>query len=79
MNRTIVQMREPIQANLRGVGLLAAVATGHTTFAQINNDVPVAAEFTPDPANRAIYDELYAAYSEIYKQNKRIFAKLNQS
>lgn len=79
MNRTIVQMREPIQANLRGVGLLAAVATGHTTFAQINNDVPVAAEFTPNPANRAIYDELYAAYSEIYKQNKRIFAKLNQS
>ncbi len=78
LDRTIVQVRDPIQANLRGVGLLAAVATGHTTFARINNDVPMADEFTPNPANRAIYDELFAAYGEIYKQNKRIHAKLNR-
>ena len=54
------------------------MATGHTTFARINNDVPMAAEFAPNPANRAIYDELFAAYGEIYKQNKRIHAKLNR-
>ncbi len=77
LDRTVVQVRDPIQTNVRGVGLLAAVATGHTTFEQIDNDVPVAGVFTPNPANRAIYDELYAAYGEIYKQNKRIHAKLN--
>ncbi len=78
MDRTVVQVRDPIQTNVRGVGLLAAVATGHTTFEQIENNVPVANVFSPNPANRAINNELYAAYSEIYKQNKRIHARLNR-
>jgi xylulokinase len=78
LGRTILQVRDPVQANLRGVGLLAAVAVGHTSFSRINNDVPIARVFDPDPANRAIYDELFAAYRELYKRNRHIHAKLNR-
>ena len=31
----------------------------------------------PDPANRAVYDELYGAFRSLYKQNKGIHRKLN--
>lgn len=78
LNRTIKQVKNPVEANVRGVGLLAAVGAGLTTFAQINNDVTIAHVWDPDPANRAIYDELFATYETIYAQNKRIYAGLNR-
>jgi xylulokinase len=78
LDRTILQVRDPIQANLRGVGLLAAVAAGLTTFSRIDNDVPIARVFDPNPAHREIYDELFAAYQELYKRNRRIHARLNR-
>jgi xylulokinase len=79
LNRTIHQVANPIEANVRGVGLLAAVGAGLTTFAQVNNDVAIANIWEPNPAHRAIYDELFASYESIYSQNKRIYAKLNRS
>lgn len=78
LDRTIKQVCDPVQTNVRGVGLLAAVATGLTTFAEIDHAVPIAATYTPNPANRAIYDELFAVYQALYKQNRRLYARLNR-
>jgi len=77
LDRAIRQVRAPVEANVRGVGLLAAVALGYTTFAEIDHNVPIAAVYEPNPAHRRLYDELYGAYEAIYKQNKRIYRALN--
>jgi xylulokinase len=78
LDRTIAQVKAPVETNVRGVGLLAAVAAGYTTFDEIDRNVPIAAVYEPNPANRAIYDELFAAYEALYKQNRRLYAQLNR-
>lgn len=77
LNRIICQVKDPVEANVRGVGLLAAVALGYTTWTEIDHNVSIARVYEPDPANRQLYDELFAAYLSIYKQNKRIYRLLN--
>ena len=79
LDRTIRQVRDPVQTNVRGVALLAAVATGHTTLADIDHAVPIAATYAPNPANRALYDELFAVYRALYKQNRGLYARLNRA
>jgi len=78
LDRPIRQMDDPIQANARGAAILAAVALGYTTFDAIAEQVAVTQEYQPNPANRAIYDEMYAAFRDIYKRNRPIYARLNK-
>jgi xylulokinase len=77
LGRTVRQVQDPVQVNVRGIALLAAVACGLITFDQIG-DVAIANTYRPNPANRALYDELFAAYEAIYKQNRRLYAALNR-
>ncbi|MBK7218730.1 MAG: FGGY-family carbohydrate kinase [Candidatus Promineofilum sp.] len=77
LDRTVRQVKEPVQVNVRGVGLLAAVACGLTNFDQIG-DVEIARTYEPNPAHRALYDELFAAFEAIYKQNNAIYRRLNR-
>ncbi len=77
LDRAVRQVQDPVQVNARGVGLLAAVACGLTTFDQIG-EVAIARTYEPNPANRALYDELFAAFEDIYKQNNRIYRRLNR-
>mgnify|MGYP003378706062 CR=1 FL=1 len=76
LDRTIRQVQDPVQANVRGIALLAGVACGNITVEQIG-DVAIANTYHPNPANRAIYDELFAAYEAIYKKNNGIYRRLN--
>jgi xylulokinase len=78
LNRTVRQVKDPILANLRGSGLLGAVALGYLRFEDIPDMVEVAGTFRPNPDHRAIYDELYREFLNIYKRNKAIFARLNR-
>ena len=78
LNRRVKQVQDPIQANARGVALLAAVALGLTTFDTVGDDVPIARIYEPNPAHRALYDTLFAAYLDIYQRNKRIYGRLNK-
>jgi xylulokinase len=77
LNRTMRQVKDPLQANTRGAGLVGSVAMGFISFAEIASKVEVARTFDPDPAHRAIYDELYREFLTIYRRNKSIFARLN--
>ncbi|MAT98371.1 MAG: xylulose kinase [Anaerolineaceae bacterium] len=77
LNRRIKQVQDPVEANARGVALLAAVALGLASFDTIGDDVTIAHTYEPNPANRQIYDRLFAEYLNIYKQNKGIYARLN--
>ncbi len=79
LGKPIRQMADPLQANTRGVAILAAVAMGYTTFNEVAEQLEVAAEYLPNPANRALYDERFAVFLEIYKRNRRIYARLNKT
>lgn len=78
LDRTIMQVANPVEANVRGVGLLAAAGVGLTKFDQIDQAVRVANVYHPNPDNRGIYDELFAAYEKVYTQNRGIYNRLNR-
>jgi xylulokinase len=79
LNRTIRQVKDPIQANIRGAAFLAAVALGHLGYDDISERVQIAQTFAPNPDHRRIYDELFTEYLNVYKHNKKIFARLNRT
>ncbi|MFQ5601757.1 MAG: FGGY-family carbohydrate kinase [bacterium] len=77
LNRPIRQMKDPIQANLRGAAFLAAVALGQLKFQDIPNQVQIAETFHPNSSNRQIYDELFKEFVNLYHKNKKIYFRLN--
>ena len=77
-NRAIRRVKDPIQANVRGAGFLASVAMGYQTFDEIADRVLIDRVFEPNPDNRKIYDELFREFVNVYKQNRKIFARLNR-
>lgn len=78
MDRPIRRIEHPIRANARGAALLAGVALGRVTVDELGAKVKVVEVHEPDPANRAVYDELFTAYRAIYRQNKGVHRKLNR-
>ncbi len=78
MDRTIERTVDPMHANLRGAGLAAHVASGRLTLADVAELVDVEATFSPDPANRQIYDRLYAEFPKRYRAAKAMFQRLNR-
>lgn len=79
LDRTIAQVKDPIQANVRGAAFLASVALGSLSFDDIPERVEIANTFRPNPDHRQIYDELFEEFVHIYKSNRRIYARLNKA
>jgi xylulokinase len=79
LNRTIHQVRDPVEANARGAGILAAVALGYGQFEDIAGGVAIANTYTPDPGRHRRYQALFHEFLQIYKKNRRIYARLNQN
>lgn len=78
LNRTVLQVRNPLQANLAGVGFLAYLALGRMTVEEIPDCVQIEHTYQPNPEHRAIYDELFPEYLQLYKSLKPIYARLNR-
>ncbi|HEX8818609.1 MAG TPA: FGGY-family carbohydrate kinase [Archangium sp.] len=78
LDRQIQQVDEPVMANARGAAFQAAVALGHLSVDEIPQLVHIANTYEPNPKNRALYDELFGEFVNLYKQNKAIFARLNR-
>lgn len=78
LNRQICQVQDPVQANVRGVAFLASVGLGYLTFEDVHSRVKIANKYLPNSEHRAIYNELFAEYLNIYKANKAIYARLNR-
>jgi xylulokinase len=78
LGRTIHQVADPIQVNARGAGLLGAVGLGYINVDEIDEQVEIAATYEPNPANQELYDNLYAAFTDLYKQNRKLYAKLSK-
>lgn len=79
MDRTIERPAEPLHTNLRGAALIAALAIGAVHEDEIRDLVPAERTFAPDPANRAVYDRLYAEFPRFYWRQRKIFHRLNRA
>ncbi len=77
LDRPIDRVADPLSANVRGAAFVAAVGLGKLEVSQIPSKVPVEKRYFPNPAHRAIYDELFDAFLEIHKSNERIYGRLN--
>ena len=78
LGRTIEQVADPVNANARGAGLLAAVALGELTFGQIPDLVQVAKNYKPDPALKRLYDQMFREFTGLYRRNHKAYARLNR-
>ncbi len=78
LNRAIRQVKEPILANARGAALIASVGLGYTRFNDVPRHVQIQNEYQPNPAHRKLYDKLFAEFVELYKQNRKIYERLNR-
>ena len=77
MNRPMLQVKDPIQANVRGAAFLAAVGMGKIRMDEIPALTQIRAEYTPDPGTRAVHDEHFREFTEIYRRNSGIYRRLN--
>ncbi|MBI5310266.1 MAG: FGGY-family carbohydrate kinase [Actinobacteria bacterium] len=77
LDRQVRRVDQPRQANTRGAALLAGVALGETTIDQIPQLVRTAETFTPNAANRALYDELFDEFRGFHKANRKMYARMN--
>lgn len=78
-DRQVRRVAQPRQANTRGAALLAAVALGEISVGDIAARVRTDKTFTPDPANRKLYDERFNEFRAFYKANRKMFTRLNTS
>jgi xylulokinase len=77
LNRRIEQVRDPVEANVRGAGLIAAAGLGYISFEQVPGIVEVARTFAPRPEYRGVYDRMYGAFRALYRSHRAICAGLN--
>ncbi len=77
MDRSIRQVKDPIQANVRGSAFMAGVGLGLISYNDVAGFMEYAKTFTPNPEHRAIYDEGFREFVNIYKKNCGIFRRLN--
>ncbi len=78
MDRTILQVKDPILAGLRGVAFLAAAKLGNLAYDDIPELVEIAHRYRPNPEHRRLYDHLYREFRQLHKANRKIHARLNR-
>jgi len=77
LNRTVKQHAHPKEGVSIGSALIASVALGYITWEEIPDLIKYKKEYKPNPANREIYDELFKEFKVIYKNNKKMYRRLN--
>jgi xylulokinase len=78
-NRTIHQVADPHHAGAKGISLLASMVLGFIpTFHDIKQYIKIKQSFQPNPANRQLYDRLFAEFKNVYKQNKKWYRRMNR-
>jgi xylulokinase len=78
LDRPILRVSDPLAANLRGAGLLGFLALGQLGADDLGDVVKTERRFEPQPESRAVYDDLFATFLELHKQNRGTFARLNR-
>jgi len=77
MDRPIRQVKDPIQANVRGAAFIASVGMGFISFQEIPGYTEYQATYLPRSETRGVYDAHFREFVNIYKRNRGIFHRLN--
>jgi xylulokinase len=77
-DRKIRQVKDPIYSNARGAAFLASIALKYITVEDIPRYIQIKAEYTPNPENRKIYDELFKEFVSYYSAQRKACARLNK-
>jgi xylulokinase len=77
MNVEIMQVADPIYANACGAAWIGAVGLGEITFEDVPRLVCIQHQYAPQSQHRALYDDMFSVYKQIYKQMKPIHRRLN--
>ena len=78
MNVEIKQVADPIYANARGAAWIGAAGMNEIKFGEIPQLVQYKCVYQPQSQNRALYDEKFEIFREIYKQMKGVYQRLNR-
>jgi xylulokinase len=78
LDRPIRQAEDPVLANVRGAGLIGAVALGRLGWDEVPGTVAIRETFAPDPGVRATYDRLYRTFVDVHRRNKGLYARHNR-
>jgi xylulokinase len=78
MDVEIRQVADPIYANACGAAWIAAVGLGEIKFADVPALVQFKHTYSPDEKNRALYDERFAVFTQIYRQMKSVYKRMNR-
>jgi xylulokinase len=79
LDRPIRQVKDPIQANVRGAAFIASVGMGFISFQEVPGFVEYQATYEPRSETRSVYDAHFREFVNIYRRNKGIFRRLNAS
>jgi xylulokinase len=71
LGRTIERADDPVNAGVRGAGLLGWLALGELNVQDLQGRAAVAARHEPRGEHRATYDRLFAAFRALYKAGRR--------
>ena len=77
LGRRVRRVAEPVLANARGAALVAGIALGERTAAQLDGVVPIVEEHEPDAANRAVYDARYETLKDAYRGTRKIYGRMH--
>jgi xylulokinase len=78
MNVEIKQVQDSIYANARGAAWIGAVGLDEIKFSDISELVQFKRNYQPRPQNRALYNEKFEIFKQIYKQMKGTYRRLNK-
>lgn len=78
-NRPVRQMENPVMANSQGAAYLAAIGLKNLTVEEVAANAKYRKEFTPNPANAALYDKAFAEFTGYYSRNKKAHHRLNNN
>jgi xylulokinase len=73
------QVEDPIQANARGAAFIAAAGLGDISLADAGRLVPLKRRYEPNVAVRALYDERFETFVEVYQRMKGVYQRLNRN
>jgi xylulokinase len=77
LDREVVQLADPLQANARGAAFIAAVALGRLGFADVPGRLAVRRTYQPLAAHRRVYDDRFALFTEAYRRLSPLYRRLN--
>jgi len=78
LNRKINRVSDPKEAGAKGAAIIAMIALGHVkSFEDAEELVKIDSVFEPNYQNAIVYERLFKEFKNIYKNNRRMYRRLN--